>query len=542
MNARRRWLVAALVLGVACTDDRQIGPPAIASIVIAPDTATLLVGDSLFLQVVAHDANGHGFIGVPATWTSRSPAVATVSQTGLVKGVSTGGDTITATAGGRTATSVVTVVPRPLIAFSRDSIGFTAFTNGPNPPPDSVFISNAGGGSLGALGLTGITYGPGASGWLAATLSGTPESDTLTLAAQTGTLAAGVYTATVPVTAANATNSPRGLKVSFTVGAGASQSSVAAAPTSITACGTGCAAGTTASTITVTVRDALGNVINGATVTPSATGSSNTFAPATGTTDATGVFTTTFSSSKAEVKTISAVANGTAITQTAAVTVSAATPVSMAQVSGTNQLAARVGPPVATLPAVLVSDQFGNPVPGVSITFGSVTGGGVVGGSPAGTGADGIARPGSWQLGTTAGDSVHGTYLNGVSASPTTGTLAGSPVVFVDTGFYSLASDVMPIFAAAAAGPCSGCHSPGFRPDFTSATTFFNTTVNVTGVCNAALVRVVPGDASNSLVQRFLNGSGTACTPLGVMPPAGTLPANQRRIVSDWINRNALNN
>ena len=108
MNARRRWLVAALVLGVACTDDRQIGPPAIASIVIAPDTATVLVGDSLFLQVVAHDANGHGFIGVPASWTSRSPTVATVSQTGLVKGVSTGGDTITAAAGGHTATSVVT--------------------------------------------------------------------------------------------------------------------------------------------------------------------------------------------------------------------------------------------------------------------------------------------------------------------------------------------------------------------------------------------------------------------------------------------------
>jgi adhesin/invasin len=543
MRSTRRLLVpAAIIVGFACTDDRQIGPPAIASIVIAPDTATVLVGDSLFLQLVARDANGHGFIGVPATWSSRASAVATVSQTGLVKGVSTGGDTITATSGGFTATAVVAVVPRPLIAFSRDSMGFTAFTNGPNPPPDSVFISNAGGGSLGTLGLAGITYGTGASGWLGATLSGAPESDTLTLAAQTGTLAAGVYSATVSVTAANATNSPRSLKVSFTVGAGASQSSVAAAPTSITACGTGCAAGTTASTVTVTVRDALGNVINGATVTPSATGSSNTFTPASGTTGANGVFTTTFSSTKAEVKTISAVANGTAITQTAAVTVNAATPVSMAEVPGTNLQAARVGPPVATLPAVLVSDQFGNPVPGVSITFGSVTGGGVIGGSPASTGVDGIARPGSWQLGTTAGDSAHGTYLNGVTASPASGTLAGSPIVFQDSGFYSLASDVMPIFAAAAAGPCSGCHSPGFHPDFTSATTFFNATVNVTGRCNATLTIVVPKDASNSLLQLFLNGSGTSCTPFGVMPPAGALPANQRRIVSDWINRNALNN
>lgn len=544
MVSVRGIFVAAVTVfvGLACTDDRQIGPPAVTSIAVVPETATVLIGDSLILQVVAYDANGHGFIGVSATWSSRDPAVATVTQGGLVTGVSAGRDTVTVASGGRTASGVITVVPRPLLVFSRDSIGFRSFANGANPKPDSVFISNGGGGSLGSLGLSGISYGPGASGWLSATLSGAPETDTLALAAQTGTLAAGVYTATVPVTAANATNSPHTLKVSLTVGAGANQSAVAATPGAITACAMGCAAGSTAASITVTVRDALGTVISGATVIPAASGSNNSFAPPSGTTDANGVFTTTFSSTTAEAKTISAVANGTTITQTATVTVTAAAPVSMAEVPGTNGLAERVGPPVATLPAVLVSDQFGNPVPSVNITFGSVTGGGVISGSPASTGVDGIARPGSWQFGTAAGDSANGTYLNGVTASPASGTLAGSPVVFQDSGFYSLASDVMPIFAGAAAGPCSGCHSSGFHPDFTSATTFFNATVNVTGRCNTSLTIVVPKDASNSLLQRFLNGSGTSCTPLGVMPPAGALPTNQRRIVSDWINRSALNN
>lgn len=541
---RRLSAIIALTrtVALACTDDRQIGPPAIASIAVVPDTATVVAGDSVSLQLVAYDATGHGFIGVSTTWSSRDPAVATVSATGFVRGVAAGSDTVTATAGGLTARGVVTVVPRPLLVFSRDSLGFTAFAGGVNPSPDSVFISNGGGGSLGTLGLMGITYGAGASGWLTAMLSGTPEPDTLTLMAQTGTLAAGVYTATVPVTAANATNSPHTLKVSFTVGAGANQSSVGATPGTITACATGCTAGSTAATVTVTVRDALGNVISGATVNPSATGSGNTFTPPSGTTNGSGVFTTTFSSTKAEAKTITAVANGTTITQTAAVTVSAAAPVSMAAVAGTNGLAARIGPAIPTLPAVLVLDQLGNPVPGVSITFGSVTGGGAIGGSAANTDPNGVARPGSWQFGTTAGDSVHGTYLNGVSATPTSGTLSGSPIVFQDSGFYSLAGDVMPIFAAAAAGPCSGCHSPGFRPDFTSATSFFNSTVSVTGVCNNTLLRVAAGDATNSLLQRFLNGSGTGCTPLTVMPNTGALPANQRRIVSDWINRSALNN
>jgi adhesin/invasin len=71
----------------------------------------------------------------------------------------------------------------------------------------------------------------------------------------------------------------------------------------------------------VTARDANGGTISGAGVTLTASGSGNTLTPASGTTDATGVFTSTFTSTAAGSKTISANINGTAVIQTAPVSV-----------------------------------------------------------------------------------------------------------------------------------------------------------------------------------------------------------------------------
>jgi hypothetical protein len=94
----------------------------------------------------------------------------------------------------------------------------------------------------------------------------------------------------------------------------AANSSVSAAPTSFTA-------GSGSSTITVTARDDNNATMSGASVTLASTGSGNTFTPSSGTTNGSGVFTSTFTSTVAEGKTVSASINSTAINQTAAVTV-----------------------------------------------------------------------------------------------------------------------------------------------------------------------------------------------------------------------------
>ncbi|MCA9737368.1 MAG: choice-of-anchor D domain-containing protein, partial [Gemmatimonadetes bacterium] len=112
---------------------------------------------------------------------------------------------------------VFTITSGPLIALSQDSIGFSAIQGAGNPTSQSVQVSNAGTGALTGLG-TQVAYTPGQpSGWLNASLSGTSAPATVTLAATTGALGAGTYTATVNVTAAGANNSPEPITVTFTV-------------------------------------------------------------------------------------------------------------------------------------------------------------------------------------------------------------------------------------------------------------------------------------------------------------------------------------
>jgi hypothetical protein len=96
----------------------------------------------------------------------------------------------------------------------------------------------------------------------------------------------------------------------------ASKSSLAADPKDIVA-------GTGSSTIKVTVKNDGGKQLSGVSVTPSSSGSGNTFSPTSATTGPDGVATFSFSSTVAEDKTISASAGGVDLTHTETITVSA---------------------------------------------------------------------------------------------------------------------------------------------------------------------------------------------------------------------------
>jgi Bacterial Ig-like domain (group 1)/Invasin, domain 3 len=103
----------------------------------------------------------------------------------------------------------------------------------------------------------------------------------------------------------------------LTVNAGAADagtSTVGATPTTITA-GSGSAA------ITVTVRDQYGNPVSGSAVVLSATPTTGNTLTGGGSTDANGAVTGALSSTTAELKTVSATADGVPITQTVGVTV-----------------------------------------------------------------------------------------------------------------------------------------------------------------------------------------------------------------------------
>lgn len=99
-------------------------------------------------------------------------------------------------------------------------------------------------------------------------------------------------------------------------------------------------------------------------------------------------------------------------------------PATQIKVSAGDGQTAGVGMPVATAPAVLVADQYGNPVGGIAATFAIASGGGSIAGPNATSTSDGIAAAGSWTLGPTAGTNA----LTARSAG-----LAGSPLSFTAT-------------------------------------------------------------------------------------------------------------
>ena len=102
-------------------------------------------------------------------------------------------------------------------------------------------------------------------------------------------------------------------------------------------------------------------------------------------------------------------------------------------VNSGNSQSATVNTNVGTAPSVLVTDQYGNPVAGVSVTFAVASGGGSATGLSQTTNASGVATVGSWKLGTTAG-------ANTLTA--TSGSLGGSPITFSATGTAAAAATI----------------------------------------------------------------------------------------------------
>ncbi|HXI63985.1 MAG TPA: Ig-like domain repeat protein [Gemmatimonadales bacterium] len=207
----------------------------------------------------------------------------------------------------------------------------------------------------------------------------------------------------------------------------ATQSTVSASPTTIEA-------GNGTSTITVTAKDANGNPLAGATVVLTATGSTNTLTQP-GPTNGSGVATGTLSSTVAEPKTVSAMINSVAVTQTATVTVTPGPAALLTKQAGDGQTAL-AGSTLPIDPAVRVTDQFGNPVSSVAVTFAVASGGGKVMGPNRMTDASGVATVLSWTLGTTPG-------LNTLTATAAGSGISGNPATFTATGTAGAATQLV---------------------------------------------------------------------------------------------------
>ena len=401
-----------------------------------PPPSTARSGAALAPQPVLQlqDANGNavsaGNVVVTAT---PSPAGATASNntaTTTSNGVATfSGLTLTGTVGSYTlsfgATGLTPASSGPIALSAGDAASIAANGGGTSAPagtavtpPPSVIVRDASGNLVSGVAVT-FTASSGGSVTGANPMTG--ADGIATVGSWTLAATAGANTLTATAAGSGISGNPVTFTATGTVGpVSATTSTVEAAPASIPA-------GSGTSTITVTARDAAGNPIGGAGVMLTATGGTgNTLAPATGTTDpTTGVLTATFSSTSAGAKSISAIINSVAITQTAPVTVTAGAATQIAA-NGQTSWTATVGTAVTPPPAVIVRDQFNNPVTGVAVTFAVTSGAGAVDPATVTTGSDGVATVRSWTVGLVPGNNTLAATASGLTGSPVTFTATGT--------------------------------------------------------------------------------------------------------------------
>lgn len=95
----------------------------VSSVVVTPDTATLVVGKSITLTAKTYDAASNELSGRDIDWSSSNEDVATVSSSGKVVALAPGAATITATSEGKSDNATITVIaPVSTVTVSPDSI------------------------------------------------------------------------------------------------------------------------------------------------------------------------------------------------------------------------------------------------------------------------------------------------------------------------------------------------------------------------------------------------------------------------------------
>src|SRR3989454_154907 len=245
--------ITATSEGKAGTAAITVTPIPVATVAVAPPTASIVVGATVQLSATPQDAVGNPLTGRTITWQSGNAAVASVDANGLVTGKALGGPvTITATSEGKAGTAAVTVTAIPVatvaVAPATASVEVGASFQFTATPKDAT--GNP---------LTGrtITWQSSAQG--VATVNGAGLAQTLTVGSATIT----------------ATSEGKSGTASLTV-MPASVASVAVSPVSSTIPVNGTAQ------LTATPKDANGNPLGGRVVTWAST------APAVASVNATG--------------------------------------------------------------------------------------------------------------------------------------------------------------------------------------------------------------------------------------------------------------
>jgi len=186
-------MVTATSEGISGTASITVDRVLVASVAVTPSTALVSEGNTIQLGATPQDAAGNVLTGRSITWSSGNPAVATVTQTGVVTGIAPGTVTVAATSEGISGTASITV---KLVLVAPPSMSPTSLDFGTAATQKTFAITSPGEGTL--------TWSVSDNqAWLGATPtsgSTTSETDTITVTVDRAGLAAGSYSGTITVT------------------------------------------------------------------------------------------------------------------------------------------------------------------------------------------------------------------------------------------------------------------------------------------------------------------------------------------------------
>src|SRR5437870_5563923 len=110
--------ITATAEGKSGTATITVSTVPVASVTVSPSTASVPVGQTVQLTATPKDASGNPLSGRPVSWGSSNTAVATVSGSGVVTGVTAGAATITATSEGQSGTATITESTVPVASVT----------------------------------------------------------------------------------------------------------------------------------------------------------------------------------------------------------------------------------------------------------------------------------------------------------------------------------------------------------------------------------------------------------------------------------------
>jgi hypothetical protein len=107
---RKHALIFGLLALAACKGSEITDPAITTTVVISSNPTQIAVGETAQASAVVKDQNGNPLTGKSITWTSLNQSIATVTSSGLIRGVAPGTATIQGTVDGITGTATIQVV------------------------------------------------------------------------------------------------------------------------------------------------------------------------------------------------------------------------------------------------------------------------------------------------------------------------------------------------------------------------------------------------------------------------------------------------